>query len=365
MSSVPKTTVWPLEEHTKGKHLVLRKYLDAWLPILGSTQGRVIFIDGFAGPGAYTGGEDGSPIIALKAFANHPARARMKEVRFWFIEKDPARAAHLDKLVEPYKEMLGQGSIDVTCGSFDAEVSGVLTELAENTQKMAPAFVMIDPFGVSQTPMAVVRQILQNPKCEVSISFMAEFIGRFKAEEGWEVHLDGLFGTDEWRQYLQTPNHRLQRQQFFELYKRQLKNDGAKHVVHFELYRSAELVYAIFFATQSHVGCNKMKEAIWKADPAGGMSFISGRDAAMDLFTNDISRFEPEIEARLRLHPPDEWVSIESIEKWAMGDETHFHCGQLKAALRNLETNGLVEADETTRRRRKTYPAGTMLQLRR
>ncbi len=363
MSTSPKTTVWALEDHTRGKHLVLRKYLDAWLPILGSTQGRVIFIDGFAGPGEYSEGEDGSPIIALKAFLNHAARSRMKDVVFWFIEKDPDRFEHLRKLVEPYKKLVGEDRIEITCGRFDEEVSGLLAKLEGDSKQIAPAFVMIDPFGVSQTPMSIVRQIMQNPKCEVSISFMAEFIARFKAEESWEVHLDALFGTSEWRKYLDTQNGRVQRKQFFDLYKRQLKDAGAKYVVHFELYRGSELVYAIFFATQSLVGCNKMKEAIWKADPVGGMSFISGRDAEQDMFNNDISRFEAEIETRFRSRPAGEWILVDNIEKWAMSDETPYHAGQYKAALRALEKAGKIEADEATRNRKNSHPPGTMLRL--
>lgn len=43
--------LWDMEPHTHGKHIVLRAYLNAWLPILGMTQGRILFIDAFAGPG--------------------------------------------------------------------------------------------------------------------------------------------------------------------------------------------------------------------------------------------------------------------------------------------------------------------------
>ena len=59
--ATPKDTLWELDPHTLGKHLVLRAYLDAWLPVMGSWQGRLLFIDGFAGPGEYEGGEEGSP----------------------------------------------------------------------------------------------------------------------------------------------------------------------------------------------------------------------------------------------------------------------------------------------------------------
>ena len=47
---LPKKTLWPLEPHTRGKHLVLKSYLDAWLPIMGTRNARILVIDGFAGP---------------------------------------------------------------------------------------------------------------------------------------------------------------------------------------------------------------------------------------------------------------------------------------------------------------------------
>jgi hypothetical protein len=53
--AVPKDTIWPIEPHTSAKHQILRKYLDAWLPIVGTYNKRIIYIDGFAGPGEYAG----------------------------------------------------------------------------------------------------------------------------------------------------------------------------------------------------------------------------------------------------------------------------------------------------------------------
>jgi three-Cys-motif partner protein len=67
----PKDTLWPLDPHTLGKHLVLKAYLDAWFPIMGRWNGRILFIDGFAGPGEYKNGERGSPLIALKSLMDH------------------------------------------------------------------------------------------------------------------------------------------------------------------------------------------------------------------------------------------------------------------------------------------------------
>ena len=96
----PRDTLWNLEPHTIGKHLVLHGYLEAWFVIMGRWNGRILFIDGFAGPGEYSGGELGSPIIALNTYKEHRSRHLVNaEVVFFFVEKDEAWATHLRDLV--------------------------------------------------------------------------------------------------------------------------------------------------------------------------------------------------------------------------------------------------------------------------
>jgi three-Cys-motif partner protein len=91
----PKTTIWELEPHTAAKHEILRRYLQAWFPILSNGKfPHLVIVDGFAGPGRYSKGEDGSPIIAIKA-ANDQRIPITAKVDFHFIELDQARAARL------------------------------------------------------------------------------------------------------------------------------------------------------------------------------------------------------------------------------------------------------------------------------
>lgn len=200
----PKTTLWPLDAHTRGKHLVLKRYLHAWFPILGSRWDRILFIDGFAGPGKYTGGESGSPIIALNAFKEHRYRDNIRgEIVFIFIEKRGDRARHLDKLIEAVKPTLpGNCKVYVVQGAFDATLTESLNDLDEQEKRLAPAFVMVDPFGVSGTPMSMLRRILGNPQSEVYVSFMYEAMNRFKDTPEFAPHLDELFGCPDWREGL-------------------------------------------------------------------------------------------------------------------------------------------------------------------
>ncbi len=97
--AAPRTTVWALEPHTRAKHEILKRYLQAWMPILSRGNfPEIMYIDGFAGPGKYTGGEDGSPIIALDAAQGFSPPLSAK-IRFLFIEKDPERAEYLKNLI--------------------------------------------------------------------------------------------------------------------------------------------------------------------------------------------------------------------------------------------------------------------------
>ena len=70
-------TVWDIEPHTAKKHEILRRYFQAWLPILGRYNSRLLYVDAFAGPGEYSKGEDGSPLVILKAARDHVLKLRV------------------------------------------------------------------------------------------------------------------------------------------------------------------------------------------------------------------------------------------------------------------------------------------------
>jgi three-Cys-motif partner protein len=361
----PRDVVWPLEPHTRGKHEVLRRYLDAWFPILGSWAGRILFIDGFAGPGEYAGGEPGSPLIALKSFLDHSSRNVVRaQVLFLFIEKDPERAAHLEQLVQSFQPRLPPGcEVRVHPGTFDASMNGVLDQLESSRAQLGPAFLMVDPFGVSETPMSVIRRILAEPQCEVYVSFMSEFIGRFRATAEFGPHLDELFGTVEWRNGIDIGDSVVRKDFFYDLYERQLREAGAKQVVRFELYHGNRLVYAIFFATQSTKGSDRMKQAIWKVAPFGDFSF-RGTHSDQLVLGVDQPDLRPLRAALRERFGGLGWVAVEEVLDFVASDQTDFHTGQLKTdTLKPMEQSSELEVDPESRKKRRTYPPGTRLRF--
>ena len=361
---IASSTLWPLGEHTPGKHLVLRNYLNAWLPILGMTQDRIVFIDGFAGPGEYSRGEPGSPIIALRALKEHVATAKFSaEVKYVFVELEEDRVRHLEKLVDAEKKDLpARCDVLVVKGRFDATMTTLLDGIERDMKRLAPSFLMVDPFGVSDTPMSIIQRVLRHPKSEVYISFMYEAINRFKNTPEFAPHLDALFGCPDWRQGVDIADPEQKKDFFYGLYRDQLKEAGARYVLHFELYQGGRLVYAIFFGTKHLLGCDRMKQAIWKVAPFGDYAFRGTRTAqlGLELEAVDLTVLGDELAAAFK---SGEWIRVQGAKQFTQSDLTDYHSGHLKKALVHLETTGRIEIKPGTRNRARTFPDGTVFRF--
>lgn len=94
--ATPQETIWEIEPHTQAKHEILRRYLGAWFPILGKYNQRVVYIDGFSGPGRYKRGEPGSPVIALREALKHSVRLSNINLTFLFMDERADRIEHLE-----------------------------------------------------------------------------------------------------------------------------------------------------------------------------------------------------------------------------------------------------------------------------
>ncbi len=292
--------VWPLDPHTAAKHSILRRYLQAYYPKLGR-RGRVLFVDGFAGPGVYEGGEPGSPIIALDSLTKHRYFPKMSncEFVFLFIEEDVDRAQHLESLISARSDPPNVKA-DVRCGTFEDHMKQALDSLGET--ELAPAFIMVDPFGVKGLPLDLLQRLANYPKTELLVSFMYEPINRFLSRPEFEHNLDDLFGTRIWRNSLGFD--RDTRKEFLSnLYAFQLKGIGMEYTRFFEMRDSGNRTeYFLAFAANHVAGLSAMKDAMWKVDESQGLRFSD--------FT-----VQPEEQATLFKSEPDYIQLYSHIEK--------------------------------------------------
>ena len=280
------------------------------------------------------------------------------------MKKIKNRADYLKELLSTkFPDLPANCKYRVFNGVFDDSLTEVLNGFDEQKKILAPAFVMIDPFGVSDTPMSLIERIMQSPSCEVYISFMWEHINRFKEHPDFESSLDSLYGCKHWRDGLSITDELDQKKFFYNRYASQLRRAGAQYVLHFELYDNKRLKYAIFFGTQNLQGCNKMKIAIWKVAPRGDFRFRGVRNNQLEIGIDDID-IEPLKKILKTKYKDKGWIPIKEIIEFMMSDETDYCLNHLKTkTLCPMEDDGEIEIAKQSRGKKRSYPNGSMIKF--
>ena len=356
--AVPKDTLWAIEPHTSAKHHILRRYLDAWLPILSTYNKRVVYLDGFAGPGRYTRGEPGSPIVALEAALTHQAKLP-GELVFLFIEKDTDRADHLEGEIAKL-QLTSSFKVQIERGTFADKLGKMLDDLDSTSSQIAPTFALIDPFGFSGIPYTLIQRLLSKNKCEVLVTVMVDSINRWLEHpvETIKANIVETFGTDEAIKIAEGTGDRVT--ELKNLYHRQL-NKAAKFVRYFEMRDyDGRLVYYLFFASNNPLGHLKMKEAMWKVDPLGEFSFSDSTDPNQTLLFKldpSMAPLAADISAKFRGAGQ---IPVKKVEAYVQ-DHTAYLRKHMGEALKQLESeSGKLKVSEMKtdgkKRHGRTFP---------
>jgi three-Cys-motif partner protein len=363
--TVPNETIWKLDPHTAAKHAILRLYLQRWFPILNTYHGRVIYIDGFCGPGRYKDGEPGSPLVVLELAANH-IKTLKGDIIFRFIDEREDRIEHLNselaKLTKP-----SNFNIKALQGRFDEKLKEFLDKVDEKGVVLGPTFVFIDPFGFSGVPYPLVRRILEKPHTEVFITFMADAINRWldHPEENIRNHIAEIFGTTDCFNIDRSSPNRIGLLR--DIYQKQLEKT-AKFVRYFDMRdRTGRVEYLLFFASNHPLGHVKMKEAMWGVDPNGEFRFSDATNPDQQvMFGDDHQSFLWPI---LKNEFSGRRVRTEEIFRFTE-DKTAFLDKHAKATLKEHEDYRLPASERIVvdefkadgkKRRKDTFPDGVIV----
>lgn len=358
-----KSTIWEMTPHTAAKHQLLAGYLDAWYPILAKYNKRVVFIDGFAGPGVYRHGEDGSPILALRQLLAHRHLTAMSGTTFVFVfnEQDPARFESLSTQLAAFRSSVKHWPSNIVVRlenrNFRELAEGLLTEL--NGGLPMPAFAFLDPFGYRDVPMELVKRLGAHRMNEAFIYFDFNSTNRFSNAGVVDEHFSTLFGSEE---YKEAPSGEDGRKQFLhDLYARQLRE-----VAGYPLVQSFEMVNAsghtgnyLFFCTRDRQAFDRMKSVMWKVDPLGAYRFsdiLAGREVLFQLEVDT-----GPLRAALLQHFAGQTVSIQDVTNYVI-EKTPYTSGHLKLrTLKPMQQDGAIECPE--QKRTGQFPDGTYIRF--
>jgi three-Cys-motif partner protein len=328
---------WTLDPHTAAKHRILERYLQAWWPIMLSRFPRATYIEGFAGPGIYSGGEPGSPIIALRTLQNAPSHDT--PVDLIFIDRERRCLSMLQA------EIATKIGLPVRPGTRDPQLvyGSAATELLPRLDAVdawsGGVFAFLDSWGNVAVPLDVVRA-LARPRCEVFVTLGRRFWAQFGSSVADEW--DDMFGSREWRRVTQMAGAQAQGRYLTECYRRSLREAGFTYVLDFELVdEKGELFYLIHGTTHS-LGVEKMKDALWAVDPVAGAGFrdprgIEGQQPLGLGWLPDLSPLRPMIIEWLRGGPQ----SVDAIRQRVF-DETVYKKTHASSAIAQMVNDQLL-----------------------
>lgn len=259
---------WEYREHTKVKHILLKKYLAAWIPILGSWNLKICYFDGFAGRGEYTDGTPGSPLIALEVADN--LSKYFGELICYFIEKDTENFKNLEMVLAREKPKIRNWD-KIKVKKENDEFANVI----KGQKILAPSFFFVDPFGFSGIPFTVIKEILENKSTEVFFTFMVRDIARFIQLPELEQTFNKLFGTNKWRTILNSSEK--PELALISLYREQLHEEAkVKYSCPFRVCTPDKIqtLYYLLHVTNNLKGHSIMKNVMFNQSSKGNFAYL-------------------------------------------------------------------------------------------
>jgi three-Cys-motif partner protein len=352
---------WVYDEHTRGKHEILIRYMKAWLPILGTLSRQLVIVDAFAGRGRYTTDEAGSPLLLRDIAGRVASDHRVDEVELHFIEKNDANFAKLTSELQAADRLHGVSQRAPIRGEFERVAPEIVAEIKAFPR---PSFWFIDPYGFSGLPLSLINSILdlsqsRPSRSEVLITLMVRDINRFLRNPNHQKAHAALLGMPE--SDLQNEIARLEAgsrrvQALRDLYVRRLESTAGRRTRYVtsagvNARGATDVIYFLVHATTSPKGKREMKEAIWIA--TGGLNAVIGNRLEAET-AGQIEMFSGETRNAIVDYPALRVLLMErfagrSIEHKALQDEAvighdfdGFIDDHIRTALDGLASQGVV-----------------------
>jgi three-Cys-motif partner protein len=327
---------------------------------MGATGAELLFVDGFAGPGCYSGGEDGSPILAVKSVLNHSLPIPVP-VNFLFVEKDKERCAILKANIQKLKREIEKSprikSYRVEQGDCEKILNTFFDQRQKQSRPLGPGLFFLDQCGFCDVSMGLIARIMCQPLCEVFSYLNWDHMSRFLSDESKWSAIDRAFGGSQWRPVLDL-EHGERAAFMLRTYKATLMTSGrSKHVWQFAMCDDdGRLLYWLFFCTNNLRGLEEMKKAMWKVDPSGGFRFSDSDDPSqLHLFSGYTKRI---LADELGLHFGGQILTVGEVRGFVLTETPGY---LFKDCLNLMEKEErLRPVDAPPGRKKGTFPDESM-----
>jgi three-Cys-motif partner protein len=176
------------------KSAIVKQYFWAWakvmLPLVSKRpDGRIAYIDLFAGPGLYKDGTKSTPLLVLESAIADP---KMRE-RLVTIFNDGA-AENAENLGNAVRTCSGIETLKYQPRVASVQVGQEIAHLLASVD-LVPTFLFIDPWGYKGVSLSLIGSVLRNWGSDCVVFFNYNCINMALNNEAVEPHMNDLFGS--------------------------------------------------------------------------------------------------------------------------------------------------------------------------
>jgi three-Cys-motif partner protein len=344
-------------DQSDTKARIVQKYFYAWAKVIGPTakarEGKIAYIDLFAGPGRYKDGAASTPLLVLEHAINDAVLRNMLVTLFNDVDADHSSTlqTEIDKL--PGIEKL-KFAPEVNCNEVGEDAERFFSET-----RLIPSFTFFDPFGYKGLSLKIVNGVIKDWGCDCVFFFNYGRINAGISNPKVESHMDALFGEDRalrLREALvgKSPDDR--EALILEELSQAIKEMGGTYVLPFRFKRGKRTSHSIVFVSKHFRGYEIMKDIMAREsslEDQGVASFTySPADASMPLLFSLAQPFD----ALKKMLPKDfagETLTMRQIYEEHSVD-TPYLPRNYKQALRELEMAEQITANPPISKRKGT-----------
>ena len=350
----PSTREWASEPRTLLKHQIYKRYLDCWMPKILQVFPAATVVDAFAGPGAYTDGPQGSPLVIARAFLDHTSRDRFRDLTLLFNEARQDRRDSLQARIDGLPNDAHLHPTVMPASDFQSAFS-TIAGLAHAAGPTTPTLWILDPFDIKSAPSDLVRRCITRSHDEMLLTWFADEIYRFCEVPSFTAALTAHYGGEHWRAALHETTEHGRKGAFARIYRETLEQVPGVMTSTFEISaRNATARYSIMFATHSTHGLDCWNPVKWGLDPAAGRS-ASERRVPQDALFDDRSELRRALD--LRAGAASTFSELQSTAR-----QLGFMDKQLRQVLDEMFEDG-VAVRESPLKARTPWPEGSVIRF--
>lgn len=254
-------------DQSEVKARIVQKYFEAWAKVIMPTaklaDGKIAYIDLYAGPGRYKDGSASTPLLVLERAIQNPAMAEMLVALFNDVNLD-----HTNTLEEEISKLPDLEKLKfkprVMCGEIDGDAEQFFTKT-----KLIPSFSFVDPFGYKGLSLKIVNGVIKDWGCDCVFFFNYNRINAGISNPAVKNHIDALFGVERAEKLRATLplKQPFQREAIIlEELAQAVKDMGGKYVLPFRFKNAAgtRTSHSLIFVSKHFKGYEIMKEIMAK-----------------------------------------------------------------------------------------------------